>query len=285
MGRVSKAAIFIFLVLGSATHVAHAFTLAIPTRINGWQRETLTFHINSTGCGISEDRLNTAVDAAINLWNGVPTSWMTLSRGAADTTTTYAVATAGQSAGTPREPVIYCDTSFTTNIGSTTTPATEHRRTYSNATPSVGIDFFTVADYISINATPGAPGNVANSGMSDTSLALLVAHEIGHVLGLGHSSDSSSIMSYDHSSYDSAVELRLSQDDVDGITYLYPRNEGSGDGKVFGCASIQPVGPSGPSGRGGSGRGAAAEFAGVLAIAGAAVVMLRRRTWLRASVA
>jgi hypothetical protein len=46
----------------------------------------------------------------------------------------------------------------------------------------------------------------------------VVAHEIGHAIGLGHSEDSSALMYY------KVVNLRknLAQDDVDGVSYLYP---------------------------------------------------------------
>ena len=41
----------------------------------------------------------------------------------------------------------------------------------------------------------------------------------------------------------SKANLSLSQDDVDGISYLYPRKELSGD-KLFGCGTLAVVGTS-----------------------------------------
>lgn len=45
-------------------------------------------------------------------------------------------------------------------------------------------------------------------------------HENGHALGLGHENDVLSIMS----TYYSTINRSLYQDDIDGITYLYPNN-------------------------------------------------------------
>jgi hypothetical protein len=46
----------------------------------------------------------------------------------------------------------------------------------------------------------------------------VIAHEIGHAIGLGHSEDKAALMYY------RTVKLRtnLGQDDIDGVSYLYP---------------------------------------------------------------
>lgn len=46
----------------------------------------------------------------------------------------------------------------------------------------------------------------------------VIAHEIGHAIGLGHSEDKAALMYY------RTVDLRskLGQDDIDGVSYLYP---------------------------------------------------------------
>lgn len=61
----------------------------------------------------------------------------------------------------------------------------------------------------------------------------VISHEIGHAIGLGHSEDRSALMYY------RTVNLRknLGQDDVDGVSYLYPM-QFDGGGLLGGCGTI-----------------------------------------------
>lgn len=61
----------------------------------------------------------------------------------------------------------------------------------------------------------------------------VVAHEIGHALGLGHSDDTSALMYY----RTTGQRKKLGQDDVDGATYLYPMKM-DGFGLLGGCGMI-----------------------------------------------
>jgi hypothetical protein len=56
---------------------------------------------------------------------------------------------------------------------------------------------------------------------SRSEIEAIIAHEIGHTFGLGHTPIKNALMYY------ATVPLRrsLGQDDIDGVTYLYPKEQ------------------------------------------------------------
>lgn len=87
---------------------------------------------------------------------------------------------------------------------------------------------------ILINDVPGGKFE----GLSRDDRIGVIAHEIGHALGLGHAEDDEALM------YFQVVDQRksLGQDDMDGVTYLYPiKIDGCGlmDGLVASSVALK----------------------------------------------
>jgi len=212
---------------------ANAFTLNYDSTnkkiLGAWTTSTVTFDYNFSNCpaSVSVSTLTAAVQSALDVWNGVPSSSLELKLGTA-VTTTAAAAKAQTTAGNP---VIVCDTAYTADTGLD--------GNFSPAAASVGaVDANWHIDYavLYLNAEVGKTDIISN--IPTSILSLLMAHEIGHSIGFGHSSDTNALMYFDASL---KTTLNLSKDDVDGVTYLYPRNELGGSG-VFGCSTIAAAG-------------------------------------------
>jgi len=195
--------------------VTLAFTL-ITSNMKGWDKDEVKFFLNPADCSVSAGRIEEAIEHAVNLWNSVPNSRLK-------------AAYFGQTSNTGRapDPVISCVTS--------------------GIEGAVGVGIIATASgviqtgEIQLNSIPDDIGNIAVT--TDAQLDIALAHEMGHVFGLGHSTVESSLMYY---ALGSKEHLSLSQDDIDGMTWLYPRNE-PGDG-FLGCGSLGGGGGSGPGG-------------------------------------
>lgn len=226
--------------------VAHAFTLSYSSALQGWQGTTLSFSVNSSQCGISQAELYSAVDDAIALWNRVPNSRIRLSRGP-EVTTTVAQALAGNAASGLPTPLILCDPNMQATFQAGVSPNLDPDPSFtSNNIPGVTLPLPTelTMDYavLVLNSESGKSARIAN--LDSTVLRVVIAHEIGHVLGLGHTKDIANLMYFDASE---RAKLSLSQDDMDGIAYLYPRVELGGNG-LYGCGTVRRVDGSGGSG-------------------------------------
>jgi hypothetical protein len=82
------------------------------------------------------------------------------------------------------------------------------------------------------------------AGLSKSDKIGVIAHEVGHAIGLGHTDDTAALMYY------RTVKQRktLGEDDMRGVSYLYPMKL-DGMGLLGGCGTIssKPQGPSGNS--------------------------------------
>ncbi len=195
-----------------------AFTLITP-QLKGWDTKNLEFHLNLTNCPANYHSL---IENSMNLWNSIPNTNLRLSLGP-DSTATVVQATSFTAA---EAAVIVCDPAYATtfagaggNAGNGSSLTNSQNRIYQGR--------------VVLNLDSTSSGYMLK--YPEIVIRIILAHEIGHVLGLGHSSDTAALMYYS-SGYKS--DFTLSEDDINGVTYLYGRNEISGDQLLGGCALV-----------------------------------------------
>jgi hypothetical protein len=199
---------------------AFGWTLIGPS-LSGWAKETLYVYVNPDNCTIPTEELYDEVDRAIALWNQVPTSSLTMQRFPTPSTVTPEQFETDKATELP---VVFCEPDFETAIGSADyVPAATSLRNLGNG-PLTNAAIY-------LNAELGSSAEI--SQMDTNALRIAFAHEMGHMLGLGHSAATDALMYFSVSGKSTA---RLTEDDRMGITYLYPRNEFSGG--AFGCAAV-----------------------------------------------
>ena len=203
---------------------AFAFTVTSSTNPNmkGWETAELTLMLNVSNCPSSID-VEGIIKEAAEVWNNVPTSKLKVSIGGNTSSTT-----------TDPQPTVYCETNFQAVTGA------DQNYVPGGARPNSSTGQLT-SGLLTLNVSPGN-GNISN--FSRTKLTIILAHEIGHLVGLGHSESTNALMYYDGTL---KAELHLSQDDVDGVTYLYPSDEFM-DGKIAGCGRVGTIPPPPSSG-------------------------------------
>lgn len=201
---------------------AFGFTLiGASGGLKGWDTKTLEFHINPENC---PDDVNDLMDKALDVWNQIPTLGIHLTRGS-DSSTTIGDALAGTSDGTP---TVHCVADMAgVGLNPEVIPGVA---TGQQVSASGHLNYGVLV----LNAQVGASANIKT--LNENLVVDVMAHEIGHILGLGHSTDTSALMYYDASKRKTAS---VSQDDVDGITYLYARDELGGNDLFGGCAMIR----------------------------------------------
>lgn len=205
----------ILLLLGIFTSIhVSAFTLnsSGDPSFRGWDHTELTFNVNPVNCPAGMD-VPGLINDAVKVWNDVATSNVKISYNGSTTSATY---------GNPT--TVYCETNFQATTGAD--------QNYVPAAASIQTSgHYAVGGLLYLNVSVGQ-GNI--SRFDRTALLVIIAHEVGHILGLGHSQDASALMYFNATG---KAHLTLSQDDIDGVSYLYPRNEFGGD-QIMGCGLV-----------------------------------------------
>ena len=198
---------------------AQAFTLLLSNpgrpQVQGFRSGPIKVYLNNSICPID---LEPIVKDALAVWNVVPASRLWLE---------YAgLTTATSSTG---HLLIQCSA----NVGDNDSTVGIGGANYPDGPIENG--------WIYMNASTGQ-ANIAN--FSRNIVVTAMAHELGHALGFGHSADSTAIMYYAVGPRD---PILLTQDDIDGVNFLYNRDELGGD-KLMGCATLRAPPPGRGSG-------------------------------------
>lgn len=186
-----------------------------------------------TNLNMSDDELLSLIDDAVIYWNKSPTSRLKLTKGdLLSVSGNYATdllcltgtnCDANPNLSVDHEILISCNTN-NNNFHTPSNLATTLPNHYSGNT--------IIGSLILIN---DISNNLFKNFNRDEKVAV-IAHEIGHAIGLGHSPVQDSLMYY------SLIPNRrsLGQDDIDGITYLYPKSQ------PLSCGTITEVTKKGP---------------------------------------
>lgn len=214
----------VILVLTLLSAEARAWT-HLGTQTYGWKQNEIEFFVNSSNCSLPEDELYSIIDRALGAWNQVPFSSLKLKRhpkNASNDESQFRNFTATQL------PLIVCSNQLSD---------------YGDVDPDRILGFvpyfledsqgFVNYSGLVLNSEIGAQAELSQFDRGE--IELVLAHEIGHVLGLGHSSDPNALMYFQLNKN----FLLITQDDQDGIAHLYPENLFRG---LLGCASVKSNG-------------------------------------------
>lgn len=220
----------LFLLL-TYSFYANSFTLNTNTAASFNDHNVKIYITSNSDCAntghSASDILDIAYDGIKRLWNRVPTSNLRIKYGGI-LTTSDPLFLSGE---------LCVNDSTTTCAPSSTVPSVDNIVIACNDNvtnfPASNIYALTAPLNISGSKISGSVillNNTATSQLSQLSyneLRSALTHEIGHAFGLGHSKHKEALMYYKN-----ATSLnRLSQDDIDGVTYLYPN-------KLDGCAGF-----------------------------------------------
>lgn len=209
-------------------------TSALAFRLNtntgaAFSKDEIKIYVTSnstcTNAGISnEDLLSISVKAAKKYWNKIATADLKIKKGGILQTTDAKFLTgelcvkncnAGTAVPEVSHIVIACNNNTTDNFTSSSMYA---------LTAPVDVSSSTIkGSVILVNDS----ATTQFSTLSNSEIETVMAHEIGHAIGLGHTDKREALM---HSEFNENRK-RLAQDDIDGASYLYPN-------QLHGCQDL-----------------------------------------------
>lgn len=198
----------------------YGWTLA-SAGLLGWKTRELTVRWSSANCPISSGVLSRVLDASIAVWNKVSTADLKLVKADSETTVDITTFLAGTASETP---TILCDSAFSTNNAGASKDSVPALTRLGSSMPLA---------YGGIVLNAEVSGAASIDDFTEDQLTIIIAHELGHLLGLGHSGNQNALMYY---SLTGKTVATLNKDDRDGISYLYPRNEFLNG--AFGCGAV-----------------------------------------------
>jgi len=170
-------------------------------------------------CGVDDEVLESAIQNAVNLWNSAKNSNVDIAyEGHSDASIEEFFVE--RSVITPVH--IFCDPDFAEHAAAATTGQQD--------AVAVGVPGSLGSGQREDGMVLLEPNSIAN--LSQNTVNFIVAHELGHVLGLGHSTATGSVMK---SGASATENFKLSQDDIDALTSIYPLSASFDD--LFSCTA------------------------------------------------
>ena len=231
-----KKSLFVIFIISLFSFTANAWTLASPQGVK-LSKSKIKFIIAGNNCvhaGLNTSSVETlAKEATSTYWNKVPTSSIELDSSGVQSAIDISgddVNTAALKSGADQI-VVGCSSNSTAFPSGTTLLAVA----------GIACDSGGCRGAVLLNDL--ATTNLASADRA--SLLATFGHEFGHALGLGHSSSSTALMYY---AIGNKNQTALTQDDIDGISYLYP-NEKKLGGLAGACGTIDSTSSKGSASR------------------------------------